>query len=613
MKKLLFIGLFIVGLFPMLMLQAQVEPPVNLRVNGYERHNVLRWEASPSPNLAGYRIYRSKNGGASFQFIGATTADESSYLDYLGTVSLPSQIVYGVKAYNQAGDVSELSVVDTAFMRQLTDEELMDMVQEATFYYFWDHAHPVSGMARERLGSGETVTAGGTGFGIMAILVGIHREFITREEGLARIQKICNFLENADRFHGAWPHWMNGTTGKVIPFSTYDNGGDLVETAFLVQGLLTARAFFDGEGPEAQLRSQITALWKSVEWDWYSRGGNVLYWHWSPNYQWQMNMQIRGFNETMIVYLLAIASPTHSVPASLYHTGWAGASYYLNGKTFYGYKIDVGWDYGGPLFFTHYSYLGFDPRNKKDKYTNYFINNRNIALIHHAYCVANPQHHEGYSDECWGLTASDDPDGYAVHEPIASRDNGTISPTAALSSFPYTPEESMKALRYFYRNLPRLWGKYGFYDAFNQERNWWATSYLAIDQGPIVCMIENYRSGLLWEKFMSNPEINPALQAIGFINDPQGIPQNNSFGSKVSVFPNPVIDQVFVSLESLPIGKVQLRFYNSLGQLVLENTQTSNDDGNVISCSVKKFKPGVYWLKISMNDIQYVTVKVIKL
>lgn len=595
------------------MLQAQVEPPLNLRVRGYERHNTLTWDASPSSNISGYRIYRSKNGGASYQFIGATAADERSFLDYLGSVSLPSEVLYGVKAYNQAGDVSEMSIPDTAFMRQLTDEELMDMVQEATFYYFWDHAHPVSGMARERLGSGETVTTGGTGFGIMAILVAIHRGFITREEGLARIQKICNFLENADRFHGAWPHWMNGTTGKVIPFSTYDNGGDLVETAFLVQGLLTARAFFDGDGAEAQLRNQITSLWETVEWDWYSRGGNVLYWHWSPNYQWQMNMQIRGFNETMIVYLLAIASPTHSVPASLYHTGWAGASYYLNGKTFYGYKIDVGWDYGGPLFFTHYSYLGFDPRNKRDKYTNYFINNRNIALIHHAYCIANPQNHTGYSDECWGLTASDDPDGYAVHEPIASRDNGTISPTAALSSFPYTPEESMKALRYFYRSLPRLWGKYGFFDAFNQSRNWWATSYLAIDQGPIVCMIENYRSGLLWERFMSNPEINPALQAIGFVSDPQGIPQNNISPRRLNVYPNPTKNQVFTQTESISgVGQVKLKLYDTFGHLVKESTQAMFNLKTPISLDLHTLRPGVYWLKMWVDDTHYATSKVIK-
>ena len=600
MKKIIWIASFCFSLVSLL--NAQVEPPVNVKVNGYERHNIVRWDASPSANISGYRVYRSKNGGASYQFIGATGADEHIYLDYMGSVSLPSQVLYAVKSYDQAGSVSELSQPDTAFMHQLSDEELLDMVQEATFNYFWDHGHPVSGMARERLGSGETVTTGGTGFGIMSILVGIHRGFITREEGLNRIQKICSFLKNADRFHGAWPHWMNGSTGKVIPFSTYDNGGDLVETAFLVQGLLTARAFFDGDGAEATLRELITELWESVEWDWYSRGGNVLYWHWSPNYQWQMNMQIRGFNETMIVYLLAIASPTHPVLASLYHSGWAGTSYYLNGKTFYGYKIDVGWDYGGPLFFTHYSYLGFDPRNKKDKYTNYFINNRNISLLHHAYCVANPRNHKGYGDDCWGLTASDDPDGYAVHEPTASRDNGTISPTAALSAFPYTPEESMKALRHFYRDLPRLWGKYGFYDAFNEDRNWWATSYLAIDQGPIVCMIENYRSGLLWEKFMSNPEINPALQAIGFVSDPQGIGSESDAIFKISLYPNPASDRIYLTLESKRMLKANIVLLDALGRPVWNKIQNLETGNNVLLIDLQCFERGMYVLEIHTEE-----------
>ncbi|MDK2908941.1 MAG: hypothetical protein PWR20_508 [Bacteroidales bacterium] len=600
MKRSILIVFCFLALAPWL--SAQVEPPVNVKVNGYERHNTVRWEASPSANIAGYRVYRSKNGGVSYQFIGATGADERMYLDYMGTVSLPSQVLYAVKAYDQGGEVSDFSSPDTAFMHQLSDEELLDMVQEATFNYFWDYGHPVSGMARERLGSGETVTTGGTGFGIMAILVGIHRGYVTREEGLSRILKICNFLKNADRFHGAWPHWMNGSTGKVIPFSTYDNGGDLVETAFLVQGLLTARGFFDGDGTEAELRNLINELWESVEWDWYSRGGSVLYWHWSPNYQWQMNMQIRGFNETMIVYLLAIASPTHPVPASLYHSGWAGASYYLNGKTFYGYKIDVGWDYGGPLFFTHYSYLGFDPRNKKDKYTNYFINNRNISLIHHAYCVANPRNHVGYGDDCWGLTASDDPDGYAVHEPTASRDNGTISPTAALSSFPYTPEESMKALRHFYRNLPRLWGKYGFYDAFNESRNWWATSYLAIDQGPIVCMIENYRSGLLWEKFMSNPEINPALEAIGFVSDPQGIDVVNRENIHIHLYSNPVREKLFLSIDTKKPSEGSIIVADILGHKVLQITEKFFAGNNFFELDLQMFDKGVYELKIVQGN-----------
>jgi hypothetical protein len=335
--------------------------------------------------------------------------------------------------------------------------------------------------------------------------------------------KILDFLERAERFHGAWSHYINGNTGKVIPFSTKDDGGDLVETALMIEGLLTARQYFNGAGADEQaIVSKITSLWETVEWDWYTRSGmDVLYWHWSPDYGWQMNMQIRGWNEAAIVYLLAIASPAHPVDASLWRDGWAGSSNYLNGTRFYGILLRVGWDWGGPLFFTHYSFLGFDPRDISDGYANYFDNNQNTALIHHAYAVNNPRARTGYGDNCWGLTASDDPDGYMAHEPTSGGDNGTITPTAALSSFPYTPEESMRALKHFYRDLgDKTWNRMGFYDAFNQGRNWWATSYLAIDQGPIILMIENYRTQLLWNLFMSNPEIQPMLDAIGFFSAP---------------------------------------------------------------------------------------------
>jgi hypothetical protein len=356
-------------------------------------------------------------------------------------------------------------------------------------------------------------------------MVGVERGFISRTEATNRILKILNFLNTkADRFHGAYSHWLNGETGKVIPFSQKDNGGDLVETAFLAQGILALRVYFDQNNSDEELIREIsTSIWESIEWDWYLRyqSSNFLYWHWSPEYNWDMNMVIRGPNETMIAYLLAIASPTHPVPHSTYSQGWASSNYYINGKSFYGYPLYVGWDYGGPLFFAHYSFLGFDPREKKDSYTNYFLNNRNHTLINRAYCIANPKGYAGYSENIWGLTASDDPiTGYAVHEPISIRDNGTISPTAALSSFPYTPDESMGALKSFYRNYGKqIWGIYGFKDAFNLQRDWVANSYLAIDQGPIICMIENYRSNLLWNNFMANAEIETMMDLIGFQDD----------------------------------------------------------------------------------------------
>lgn len=403
----------------------------------------------------------------------------------------------------------------------LNDEELLTLVQQQTFKYFWDFAHPVSGLARERNTSGNTVTIGGSGFGVMAILVGIERGFITRLEGVSRLAQIVDFLTTADRFHGVWPHWMNGNTGQTIAFSAKDDGGDLVETSFMAAGLLTVRQYLDTESTsENNLINKINQLLETIEWDWYTRGGqNVLYWHWSPNFGWDMNMQVRGYNEALITYFMAATSSAFPVDATVYHQGWARFGSIINGKSFYGITLPVGYDYGGPLFFAHYSFLGLDPTNLSDQYANYWTQNVNHTLINRQHSIVNPFNHMGYSADSWGLTASDDPWGYLAHEPTSARDNGTITPTAALSSMPFTPEESMQALRHFYYVLgDKLWGPYGFYDAFNPGEGWWANTYLAIDQGPIVVMIENYRSGLCWELFMSAPEVQEAMDKLGFNN-----------------------------------------------------------------------------------------------
>lgn len=399
----------------------------------------------------------------------------------------------------------------------LPDEDLLTLVEQQTFKYFWDFAHPTSGLARERNTSGDVVTTGGSGFGIMALIVGMERNFISREQGLERMDKILTFLETANRFHGAWPHWMNGNTGDVVPFSANDNGGDLVETSFLVQGLLTFRQYLNsGIIVEKSLIDRIDALWHTVEWDWYTRGGeDALYWHWSPDKEWIMNFPIHGYNEALITYFLAAASPVHAIPASAYQKGWADNGAIVNNKSFYGITLPLGPDYGGPLFFAHYSFLGLDPRNLSDKYASYWTQNVNHTLINHAHAVANPHHFVGYNDDNWGFTASDDQSGYSAHSP--TNDSGVITPTAALSSMPYTPDESMRALKFFYYTLgDRLWGPYGFYDAFNITEGWTADSYLAIDEGPIIIMIENYRTGLLWDLFMSAPEVQVAIDKLGF-------------------------------------------------------------------------------------------------
>ena len=510
--------------------------PAGLTAKGYDRHIELTWQPNHEADLQYYKIYRC-SAGAPCAPIGIQRAGLSRFEDFKGENGTVS---YKISAVDVSYNESPLSEEIRATTHTMTDDELLTMVQEACFRYYWEAGHPVAGMAIEILPGDENLVAlGSSGFGIMALVVGVDRGFITREQGVERMLKITRFLAKADRFHGVWPHYLDGRTGKVISyFGKYDDGGDLVETAFLVQGLLAARQYFSRDNKaETEVRDTITRLWRSVEWDWYRKGPdpNFLWWHWSPDHGFYISHPLVGWNETMIVYLLAIASPTHAVPASLYHTGWAGQSdlavqyrqgwgkttqgdHYVNGTSYYGIKLDVGVGTGGDLFFTHFSFMGFDPRNRKDRYTNYFENNRNLALINHAYCVENPRRFKGYGDDCWGRSAGVNSGG---GKPTPRDDNGTINIMASLASFPYTPAESMKALKHFYRDLGgKVWGIYGFTDGFNETENWFEDVNMGLNEAPIVVMIENYRTGLVWKQFMSNPEIEPALKAIGFVAEP---------------------------------------------------------------------------------------------
>jgi len=423
-------------------------------------------------------------------------------------------------AQNKTGNI--IGIKPVGIIKNLSDSALLDVVQRQTFRYFWDFGHPVSGLARERsneaYGYGnEVVTIGGSGFGIMGMIVAVNRKWITREQAVDRMLRIINFLSKANSFHGVFPHWLQGSTGKVIPFSRKDDGGDLVETSYLFEGLLCARQYYNHDTPkEHELRNKINWLWNEVEWNWYTNGGkDVLYWHWSPNNGWAMNLPIHGFNECLITYVLAACAERYPVSADVYHKGWAKSEFFINGRSFYGIKLPLGFDYGGPLFFSQYSFMGLNPKGLSDRYANYWEQNINQTLINRAYCIDNPKKFKGYGENSWGLTASDNYEGYNAHSPTS--DLGVISPTAALSAFPYTPKYSMQALRHFYYDLgDKIWGEYGFTDSFCETRNWYGKSYLAIDQGPIVVMIENYRTGLLWKLFMSCPEVKAGLRKLDF-------------------------------------------------------------------------------------------------
>jgi hypothetical protein len=509
--------------------------PKNVSAEGYDRHIEVRWNANDSPNVARFVIYRSMDG-SDFKPVGMQVPGIRRYMDFLGKPD--AKATYKVTAENWRYRASVMSDPASATSRQMSDEELLTMLQEEAFQYYWEGADPHSGMARENIpGDDRIVATGASGMGICALVVGVDRHFITREQGLERMTKIVAFLEHAQRYHGAWSHYMNGATGETMPlFGMFDNGGDLVETSFLMQGLLTARQYFKGAtAREQELFRRITGLWESVEWDWYRSDAksDFLYWHWSAQWGWRIHHPLIGWNEVMVTYLLAIASPTHGVPAGMYYSGWASqakmaqdyrqgwsgtadGNLYANGNTYYGIKLDVGVGRGGPLFFTHYSFLGFDPHGLHDRYTkSYFENNRNIALINRAYCIGNPKHRAGYGADAWGLTASDTPEGYAASAPDEQDDHGTMTLTGALASFPYTPDASMQAFKHYYRDLGAdVWGVYGPRDAYNMSANWVSPIFMGLNQAPVVDMVENYRTGLLWKNFMANPEIQELMKKL---------------------------------------------------------------------------------------------------
>jgi len=514
--------------------RAPGSPPVTpkqVTAQGYDRHVVVQWESTDAPGLAHFVIYRSTDGG-SYVPVGIQLPGIHRFSDFLGASGVTAS--YRVTAADWQNRESAASATVTAATRELSDDELLTMLQEGAFHYYWEGAEPHSGMAYENVpGDDRIVATGASGFGILALLVGVDRHFITRQQGLDRLLRIVGFLEHAQRYHGAWSHYMNGATGQTMPlFGMLDNGGDLVETSFLMQGLLTARQYFK---TDRGLYQRITRLWETVEWDWYRENAqsDFLYWHWSPQWGFQIHHPLIGFNEVMVVYLLAIASPTHGVPAQMYYSGWAGqnpraleyragwsgttdGNHYVNGNTYFDIKLDVGVGRGGPLFFTHYSFLAFDPHRLHDRYTqSYFDNNRNIALINRAYCIANPKHYPGYGADAWGLTASDGPADYVPAAPDSANDLGTIALTGALASFPYTPDASMAALRHYYRDLgAELWDIYGPRDAYNPSADWVSPIYMGLNQAPIVAMVENHRTGLLWKTFMANPEVAVMLQKL---------------------------------------------------------------------------------------------------
>lgn len=569
-----------------------VPPVTSLSATGYDSHAELSW-TRPLEDLT-YRIYASFDGGSNYELRGET--GDSIYLDFVPSEKRNSTVLYRVKTLARSRESEAVSA--SASIADYTDDQLLDLVERYAFRYFWEGADQATGMALERSdGDNNTVASGATGMGLLAMIAAHEREYRPKDAVKDRILLILSFLETCDRYHGAWSHWYYASTKHTKPFTTNDNGGDLVETSYVAQALVALKNYFSGSDTRStQIREKADALWKGIDWDWYRQSGqNVLYWHWSPDYGFAINMKVGGWCESLVTYLMAASSPTHTIPKTVYTQGWALNGSIVNKRTYYGYQISLSPNYGGPLFWIHYSHLGINPHGLKDQYADYWQEYVNTTMIHHSYAVENPFSWKNYGDKCWGLSASDDPDGYKAHQPM-SNDNGTISPTAALSSMPYAPAEAMKALKYFYRERGKdVFGKFGPYDAFNDYRNWVKKAYIGIDQGPIVVMIENYRTALLWNNVMKDLDVQAGLTKLGFQYKTAVSPVNDDF-KDISVYPNPCSGNSYIDASGFE-APATIRVYSVDGHLV--STSVITDTLPIITFDCTEFYPGLYFIQVS--------------
>ena len=441
----------------------------------------------------------------------------------------------------------------TARRRAVTpgdDTRLIDDVQRRTFRYFWDLADPTTKLIPDRAPTPSFSSIAAVGFGLTAYGVGAHRGYVTREAAaertLATLRSMMAMKQGPEPrgiagYKGFFYHFLDMKTGdrfQTVELST-------VDTALLVAGALFAQSYFDRDNEtERAIRDAAEQMYRRVEWDWAQVRGEAISMGWTPEngfHGWDW----RGYNEAMIVIVLALGSPTHPVEPG----AWPEYTKTYKWGTFYGQEHLL----FGPLFGHQYSHVWIDFRGIRDAYMrergiDYFENSRRASISQHAYAVDNPQGWRDYGDDIWGLTACDGPmdetvviDGkprtfHSYHARGATqddiRDDGTIAPTAAISSIVFTPELAMKAMRAMStRYGTNLYSTYGFVDAFNPtlrsapnlkhgridpQLGWFDIDYLGIDQGPIVCMIENHRSALVWETMKKNPHIVRGLQRAGF-------------------------------------------------------------------------------------------------
>ncbi len=495
-------------------------------------------------------------------------------------------------------------------------QPVLDEWQRKTFNFFYEGADPTSGMAYEGTERGTTITSGGSGFGVMAIIVGAERGWITRQQAAEQTRKIVKFLGKADRFKGMWSHWYN-PDGTAFPFGNQVKTGDVIESSFMMAGLLAASEYYNSNSAiETEIRDSVASFWNTMDWKFYAQSGKSLYWLWFSQDN-RFELEIKGWNEGLIAYILALGAPeSNTIPESVYTQGWQNNGGFSHpNRSYYGYNLPLGETKGGPLFFAHYSFLGLNPTMMEDQYANYWVQNVAHTMINRHYCLKEAPPAYKYDEQNWGLTAcygGKPPWDYKARSPM--NDDGVIAPTAALSSYPYTPFYSTQVLLNLAKN-PLVHGKYGFADSYALSTNTSEKRHLAIDQGPIVLMIENYRSGLIWNLMMKNEHVKLGLSRAGMKDKPAYRPgfylaMLNSETNEYDMMRHPDRKQFELNYFVESAGNVQFIVSNkSLDKVVFEKTISGNAGKNVLEFDSKEIQNGKqYLIKMIAPDNKEYTI-----
>ncbi len=490
-----------------------------------------------------------------------------------------------------------------------TTAALVDTVQHTGVMYFWEQANPANGLVKDRSTAGSPASIAATGFGLSALCVGVDHGWLTREQVKGRVLTTLNTFWTGPQssaasgtigYKGLYYHFLDMNTAT----RTWDSELSTIDTALLFAGILDTKMYFTGaDSQEVLIRQLADSIYYRADWNFARNFNQGILQGWKPGTGFGGFGQWVGYNEAMILYILALGSPTHPVPT----TAWSKWTSNYLWQTLYGQSFLI----CPPLFTHQYSHCWIDFSGMQDNYmraqsSNYAENSRRATLAQHSYCIANPGAWTGYSDSLWGLTASDDPFGYAAHgAPPSQSDNGTITPTAGLSSIVFTPELSVPLLHNLWDNWrATTWGPYGFKDAFNPYYGWVDTDYLGIDQGPIVLMMENYRNGSVWARTYQNLDLRTGLARAGFTGSNTGVEPGALAGvSLAGVAPNPLSGTGTVRYRLPQPGHVRLDLYDLRGrhlQSLLDADRPAGEQS--IALTAGDLAAGVYYVRLTTDQ-----------